>query len=522
MTDPSPVRVRSSELMACFAAATELAMGQNADHAMQGCAVAVHLARAAGLQGSDLRNTYFLALLRFVGCNAETAVIAELAGDVQALRRAMALLDSTHLPQVVAALVDNIRSSHAQESGLQVLAAVLRGLGQSGRLEQEVLPGHCEVAQRLGRRLGFDERFVSGLGQLYARWDGKGIPATAGEAIMPAARVVALAQDMVLHGRQGGWPAVQTLIAQRTGGQFDPALCALALREGEAWLHALPLSWDEVFALEPPPHDWLSGQSLHAAVDVLADHADVQSHWLMGHSRRVARIAVDAARQLGLPQDRQALLSMAARVHDLGRVGVSTDVWERAGPWTQSERDRARMHAAWTAQILTRAPALAGLARLAASAHERADGSGYPRQIGAAQLPDLADLLAAADVAAALGEARPHRPALASADIETVLQGEVRAGHLSAPACNAVLQALGSTARAAPAAAPLPAGLGEREAQVLRELARGQTNKQIARRLGVSPKTVGHQVQAVYRKLGVNTRAGATLAALEHGLLSAD
>src|ERR1700741_3284441 len=66
---------------------------------------------------------------------------------------------------------------------------------------------------------------------------------------------------------------------------------------------------------------------------------------------------------------------------------------------------------------------------------------------------------------------------------------------------------------------PLPAGLSPREAEVLRELAQGLTNKQIAKRLGVSPKTVGHQVEAIYRKAEVNTRAGATLFALEQGLL---
>ena len=65
-----------------------------------------------------------------------------------------------------------------------------------------------------------------------------------------------------------------------------------------------------------------------------------------------------------------------------------------------------------------------------------------------------------------------------------------------------------------------PAGLSGREAEVLGLLARGSSNKAIARHLGVSPKTVDNQVQSIYAKAGVRTRAGATLFAMEHGLLA--
>ena len=65
-----------------------------------------------------------------------------------------------------------------------------------------------------------------------------------------------------------------------------------------------------------------------------------------------------------------------------------------------------------------------------------------------------------------------------------------------------------------------PAGLTEREVDVLRLIARGQANKQVAATLGISPKTVGRHVEHIYAKAGVSTRAGATLFAMEHGLFS--
>jgi DNA-binding NarL/FixJ family response regulator len=65
-----------------------------------------------------------------------------------------------------------------------------------------------------------------------------------------------------------------------------------------------------------------------------------------------------------------------------------------------------------------------------------------------------------------------------------------------------------------------PAGLTDREVEVLRLIARGRLNKQVAATLGISPKTVGRHVEHIYAKAAVTTRAGATLFAMEHGLLS--
>lgn len=503
----APETLRFAELMAVLAAAAERAMGQGADQALQGCVVGLRLARLWGLSASELRQVYYLALLRFVGCNAESSVIADIAGDVLALRRAMEPLDLGDARRVLGTLFGRLRATH--EGWSDAAAALL----QAPRFAAEIFPGHCEVAQRLGRRLGFDERFVAGLGQLYARWDGRGVPAVAAEAMQPAVRVVQLAQDLVLHARLGGWKAAADVVTARRGGQHDPALVDLALAQGEALLAGLPVRWEALLDLEPGPQESLQGAALDAAFEVLGDYADLQSRWLMAHSRRVAELAVAAAAGLGWDEGARRWLWRAARVHDLGRVAVSTHVWDRAGPLSDSDRDQVRLHAAHTAQILARAPSLAALSRLAGSAHECPDGSGYA---GATGLSPAARLLAAADVVAALGEDRPYRPAHPPEVVQLRVTEMVSLGRLDAEAARAVLAAQGL----ALAPRPLPASLSPREAEVLRELAQGLTNKQIAKRLGVSPKTVGHQVEAIYRKAGVNTRAGATLFALEQGLLA--
>lgn len=512
-------RLRFAELMACLAAACELAMGQSADHALHSAALGLRLADAAGLGVAEQRDVFYQSLLRFVGCNADTELMASIAGDVMALRQAVAPLDSADGRAMAGALLARVRERETDAGTLAQALAMLRALMQAGRLNAEVFPGHCEVAQQLGRRLGFGDRFVTGLGQLYARWDGRGVPAVAGEGVMPAVRVVTLAQDMATHHRLAGWAGVERTLRQRRGAQYDPRLVDLALAQGESLLRDLPLTWAELFALEPAPQETLIGDAIDAALQVLVDHAEIQLPWLIGHGARVAALAVDGGRRLGLDADALRELDRAARLHDVGRIGISAGLWSKPGRFSDSERDRARLHAHYSAQILARTPALAPLAALAAAGHERLDGSGYARALDAAALTVPARLLAAADLVAALGADRPHRAALAGDAVKEAVDAEVRAGRIDPAAAAAVLAAAGLAAGAG-AARALPAGLSEREAEVLGQLARGRSNKEIARRLGISPKTVGRHLENVYAKAGVRTRAGATMFAMTHGLVA--
>jgi DNA-binding CsgD family transcriptional regulator len=156
--------------------------------------------------------------------------------------------------------------------------------------------------------------------------------------------------------------------------------------------------------------------------------------------------------------------------------------------------------------------------RIAARHHERLDGSGYPHGLTASTLTTEDRLLAVADMYHALTEPRPHRPAQSAAQAAGALGAEVMAGRLDADAVTAVLNAAGQRARARPR---LPAGLTAREAEVLQLLARGHPNKEIARRLVLSPKTVSNHLERVYSKLQVSSRAAATLYATQHGLVGA-
>jgi HD-GYP domain-containing protein (c-di-GMP phosphodiesterase class II) len=252
------------------------------------------------------------------------------------------------------------------------------------------------------------------------------------------------------------------------------------------------------------------------ALEAIADFADLKSPYTMGHSRGVADLAAQAGRACGLADDEVRTLRRAGLMHDLGRLGVSNAIWDKPRPLSAVEHERVRLHAYLTERILSASAALAPLGALAGQHHERLDGSGYPRALKANMLSPSARILAAADVYRAMLEPRPYRDERSSTEAADELLAEVRAGRLDGDAVDAVLRASGHELAHRP---ERPAGLTQREVEILRLLARGLLNKQIARRLGISPKTVGNHVEHIYAKIDVSSRAAAGLFATEHGLL---
>jgi DNA-binding NarL/FixJ family response regulator len=135
------------------------------------------------------------------------------------------------------------------------------------------------------------------------------------------------------------------------------------------------------------------------------------------------------------------------------------------------------------------------------------------------QLSVAARLLAAADVWTALGEDRAHRAAHPPGAARDLLWSDVAAGRLDRSAAEAVLGVTGAgDGRGGPPTVH-PAGLSDREVEVLRLVARGASNRSVARLLSISVKTVGHHVEHIYAKTGVTTRPAAALFAMEHDLL---
>src|SRR5437870_1080572 len=142
--------------MTALSVATDFAMAQPAHFGMRSCALAVRLADALGWSETQARQAYFQALLRYIGCNAETELIASLLGDELALRRDFAGIDAADRQAVGRLVIRRLRETHAGLPALQLAARVVRTMLSAERTMAGIFSGHCEVGQRLATRIGFD------------------------------------------------------------------------------------------------------------------------------------------------------------------------------------------------------------------------------------------------------------------------------------------------------------------------------------------------------------------------------
>jgi HD-GYP domain-containing protein (c-di-GMP phosphodiesterase class II) len=514
---PESGALRLAELVAALSLATDLGTGQPMEHALRACLLTVHLGDALGLAEADLCHAYYVALLRAIGCVADAHRTAARFGDELAANGHISLVDTAQPLDLLGLLLRHVGEGRpAFERAGMVAAALAAGSGE----RDEILTAHCEVALLLATRLEMPPEVGRAVAQVYERWDGKGSPnRLKAEGIARPARLVALARDAELFHRLGGIALATAVVRRRAGSLYDPKIAARFCEHAPALFAALdaPSAWEAALDAEPGPRPRLDAGQFETATRAIADFVDLKSPYTIGHSSGVALLAARAAERLGLPADEVAALRHAGHLHDLGRVGITAAIWDKPGPLTDSERERVRLHPYYTERVLARPPILARLGALAALHHERLDGSGYYRGIPAAMLPLPARVLAAADVYHAMTEPRPHRPAREPQAAAEELRREVRAGRLDGEAAGAVLAAAGHSAR--PARRAWPAGLSDREVEVLRLIARGLPNREVARRLIIAEKTAGHHIQHIYAKIGVSTRAAATLFALQHDLL---
>jgi HD-GYP domain-containing protein (c-di-GMP phosphodiesterase class II) len=509
--EPQVERVRAAEVLAALSLATDLAAAFPFEHGLQSTLVAMRLADRLDADAEAAAQAYYACLLFYIGCTADAELAAEVFADDIHVHFVPAMFGSRL--DMARALARALAPPDASAARRGVVAA--RGLPRAIATTRAHVAAVCEVGEMLAGRLGLPAPMGSALALVAERWDGTGLPGRVrGEEIPLGVRIAHVARDAAFHCSLGGVELAVRVVRERSGRAFDPAVAAaLADGAGELLAPAAP-AWDETLAAEPGPALVLEDGAIDRALAAVGDFADLSSPYLAGHSAGVAGLAAAAAQRAGMPAADPWALQRAAPVHDVGRVAVPTEIWQKPSSLTPDEWERVRLHAYHAERVFAPSPFLSSLADVATSHHERCDGSGYHRGVAAAALEPPARLLAAADAYHAMTEPRPHRAPLAPAAAADALGAEAQAGRLDPDAVGAVLEAAGQPVPRI----ERPAGLTEREAEVVGLLARGLQTKQVARALGISVKTADRHVQNAYGKIGVSTRAAAAVFAMEHGL----
>jgi HD-GYP domain-containing protein (c-di-GMP phosphodiesterase class II) len=498
--------LRVTELIGSLSLAADLGTGQPLGHGLSTGLLAVTLAAGTGCDPERLRAVQQVAMLRFIGCTSDAGDLAREAGtDDVAFSAAFAPVFSGRPREGLQVMFANVGSGQSLARRTTLLARLLTDTGGMARS----MASHCEVASMLAVRLGLGTDVSNALAHAYERWDGKGYPdGLEGEEIPFEVRVAVVARDADLFARLG--EDVAAKLEARRGRAYDPAVV-------DTYLSLRPpheeADWQAVLDTEPHPVAYVD--DIDRALTAIAHFADLKSTWTRGHSPRVAELAHQAGHIAGEDGETCGRLRRAGLVHDVGRVGIGNHIWDKPGPLATAEWEQVRLHPYHTERVLSRCAALAHLGALACSHHERLDGSGYPRQTAA--LTAETNILAAADMLAALTADRPHRPGLTLEDAVAVLTADAEHGRLDRRAVSHVIEAAGLPPTHS--GTENPAGLTDREVEVLRLLAGGSTNRQVGDSLFISPKTVGRHVENIYSKIGVSTRAGAAVFAMEHRLL---
>ncbi len=512
---PDTEQVRTAEVIAAACLATDLGMGFPFEHGLQATLVTCRLAERLAVGPETTAEAFYVSLLMYSGCTTDSDVNAAIFGG--SLSRNMT---SRQFGSTLEALGGVMRALPEPDSGiLKSGIEIAAGFPKAARFRRSHFTALCEVAMMLSERLGLPDEINGLFLYLTERWDGNGVLGRkAGDEIPIALRIVTVARDAAYQSLIGGEEHAARVIRKRAGHAFDPDV-AMVLSDNASEILGTaddaPTVWHSVLDAEPRPHLTLDPGGVDRALGALGDFADLVSPALAGHSSGVARLASNAATELGLAPPQVTSVLRAGLIHDIGRVAIDPRTWQKDSSLNADEWEQVRLHAYHTERVFNRSPLLAPVAAVACRHHERMDGSGYHRGLNATSLEPMSRLLAAADAFHAMTEPRDHRPPMPLADAAAVLREESAAGRLDGEMVAAVLHAAGQQT----SPVDRPAGLTERELQVIRLLARGLQTKQVARALDISAKTADRHIQNAYRKIGVSTRAAATLYASEHGLV---
>ena len=409
---PAVDGIKLSELIAALSQALDITEGQPEGHCIRCCWIGMHVGRELGMPEDELWKLYYTLLLKDLGCSSNAARICELyMTDDLAFKHGFKTVGDS-LPQVLKFVLKHTGLKAGLAERFRAVMTILR---DGPQIAQDLIATRCQRGADIARLLRFPEAVAQGIYSLDEHYNGQGKPEKlAGQAIPLFSRIALLAQVIDVFHTADGARAAQAEARLRTHTWFDPQLVQAFERvaqSGAFW--SMLRSQDitaAVAALEP------ANRSVPVDEDYLDDIAaafgqvvDSKSPYTSGHSERVALYTDMIAEAMGVTPERRRWLKRGALLHDVGKLGVSNSVLDKAGKLDADEWQAVQQHARYTETILSRIDAFAELAIVAAAHHERLDGKGYPRGLTAEDISLETRIITTADIFDAITADRPYR-----------------------------------------------------------------------------------------------------------------
>ena len=433
--------IKRAEIVSALSHALDITEGQAEGHGVRCAWIGMAVGRRIGMNDADLGNLYYTLLLKDIGCSSNAARICELylADDISFKRDIKSVNDS--LPQILRFVL----SHTGLKAGLsERFRSLLTIFAEGGKIARDLIETRCQRGANIARRMRFSEDVARGILDLDEHFDGTGKPdGLAGANISIHARIALLAQVVDVFYTGGGKDAACKEIALRAGNWFDPALCSAfadVAKDADFWLAlGAPDLQQTVISLAPERDgETVDEDYLDEIAAAFADVVDSKSPYTAGHSDRVALFTDMIAEELGFLPERRRFLKRAALLHDIGKLGVSNQILDKAGKLTEDEWLAVRQHPAQSRVILGRIEAFRELARIAGDHHEKLDGKGYPRGISGNEICLETRILTVADIFDALTAERPYRAAMPVSQALEIMRKDIQSG--LDPVCFAALE----------------------------------------------------------------------------------
>ena len=420
-------RVPMSEVLSALSYALDMTEGQPKGHSVRSCMIGMRIGRAAGLDTSEMAELYYALLLKDAGCSANASRIASLFGsDDQYVKPR---LKSVNWDDRRRLAIETWRSMAKGKSVWSRVRHYFR-LAKQPAVTQELIASRCERGGSIARRLGFPEGTALAIQSLDEHWNGKGHPqGLEGEGIPRLSRIMNLAQTVEVFLWNDEREAAIEILRARSGSWFDPALADMA-RDAmfdDEFCDAVraPDADHRVLELEPAGRTRdVDDAGLDQIAEAFADIIDAKSPFTYKHSTMVASHARATAAQMGFAPDQVRRMYRAGLLHDIGKLGVSSQILDKPGPLNRLERAEMKEHPRYTWEILRRVRAFEDFAMLASLHHEKLDGSGYPWGRAADELDMSARILVVADIYQAVTESRSYRVGLTYAEAMQILRSQ--------------------------------------------------------------------------------------------------
>lgn len=425
---PGELQVTSlPELLGAFSYALDLTEGQPAGHSLRAGWIAMQLCKALGTSMEERRIIYYATLLKDLGCSSNAARVAEIyLTDDRSFKHDYKLIGDGIGP----ALRFVLAKTGQGETIVRRSRAILNIFRNGPDLARSLIETRCTRGAEIARLLRFPEAVSQGIYSLDEHWDGSGKPAgLRGHAIPLASRIALLAQIADVFFTNAGPEAARSEVTRLSSIWLDPELAQAfgrmaAARQFWSKLTSDDLTRDIQGDLPDDGTIDVDDDYLDAIAAAFGQVIDAKSPYTSGHSERVSEYAVQVGSAMGLIPVELRKLRRAAMLHDVGKLGVSSNILEKPGKLDDQEWAIMRGHAAQTAEILGRIAPLREMAMIAASHHERLDGKGYPLGLDESLLATEARIITVCDFFDALTADRPYRAALSHDHAFDIMQRE--------------------------------------------------------------------------------------------------